>query len=318
MEYGSSAKSLGDRYDLSIGQRRLTPPWKTAEPEKAFDAEVLPDRKGDLTPDDVDGQAKRRSVGAFEREEGIARSLDKAQRSITQEAQALETQLRQSGANADEIAEQMTQRFGQSVSADDVKKGRLWWKIDEMPGAGSEARRVARGRYASTEQLVGTDELKDFLSSDDVRKLTDQGVADMLRQRHGVSASRETINAVRHRLGIPKFDPVKVDVDAFLADDATRALSNKEVSDLIRQKFGVDKTPTAVRQMRERRGLEPPGMHGGGGRAAEEFERIHKLLNSKEYSALNNREAAARLKDEHGLSYSYESIRQFRKRLNED
>ena len=186
-----------------------------------------------------------------------------------------------------------------------------------MPGAGSEFQRVARGRFASTEQKVGTEELKEFLSSDEVRRMTDQEIADKLRETHGVGVIRETINAVRHRLGITKLrpEPIKTDVDLFLADDATRGLSNKEVSDLLQQKFGVAKSPNAVRKMRERRGLEPPGTHGGAHMATEEKGRIEALLKSEPFTAVSDRQAERLLKSDHGISYSFESIRKLRKTL---
>lgn len=189
MEYGSSPKQLGDRYALSIGQRRRTAPWRTADetPETAFDADVVVSR--DIMDDGRNamavGPAQREAIAA---ERGAGAAADKLAKRLRQTEDAM----RSEGLTDAQIANRIGREYGFELKPDDVATGRVWWRVTdrEAPGQG----RWQRPHWG--------DEAVSRLKDTDVRAMTNRQAAEALSREFGHPYHMDHIRHKRRALGI--------------------------------------------------------------------------------------------------------------------
>jgi hypothetical protein len=130
MEYGTSEKALGDRYALGVGQRRLTPPWKTAEPEKAFDADTVYD-PAEAAARLESSPVSSKQIAAKEADKVAAAGADKTAEALV----AMEDKMRKSGASSQEIAAALSKQ-GEEVTAEALDKGEVWWRVTDKEKLG--------------------------------------------------------------------------------------------------------------------------------------------------------------------------------------
>jgi hypothetical protein len=60
--------------------------------------------------------------------------LDRTALSIEREARVLERRLREQNRSPEEIAREMSRRYGGNITAADIASGRVWWRVREGRG----------------------------------------------------------------------------------------------------------------------------------------------------------------------------------------
>ena len=292
MEYGSSPKQMGDRYDLSIGERRRTAPWATGEPEQAFEAEVRFDHKAaleaaadarfpDLTKQIIAEQAERVRAGPADR--------------LRLEYQEAEKALRARGYTDEQIALEMNTRAGlghnSGVSAHDLGTGNVWWKEPSQLGETRDMGMSAR---------IGSQPLSPEQRAT-VLSLADQGMTAGEISRHlGIEQTKigAAIQSAKPHVPTPERYS-RAGVEELVALPDLTGLSVKEAAEKAAEVLGKpvkEKTIYWARQQAAAKGVELPRM---GGRSAGAWsDEAIAIMSKAAAEGANASEIAARLNEQ--------------------
>jgi transposase len=308
MEYGTTPRSLGERFELGIGQRKQTPPWRTEAPETAFDAPTVADPPA-FMPEDA-ARPPPRAAAPYEAGRAVSAPADK----LTASIRAFEDKLRGEGKSNAEIAAAVSRRFMQKVTPAEIASGSVWWRMREITGR--ETGRGERGRFMPAREML-TPEALAALQSPAFRDLSNEQAAKALRDRFGLSFIRQTITKVRRQLGldadVAKPTPLPPEAEAALRSPEMRSLTNRQAADMLRQRFGLELSENAVRQRRIRRGVKSEHQRGRAG--LDPPPEVLQALRSEKYRRMGKRTAAEELKREFGYEISPQSVWNLRLKL---
>jgi len=187
-EYGSSPKAMGDRYPLTIGERRRTAPWKTSTdaPEAAFEAPPsLLDPSSLAADKPILGGSKQRA--ALSAEAGASSPA----RKLSDKLRSTEDAMRKQGLNDAQIANRIGAEYGMEVFPADLRTGRVWWRVSD---------REAMGRSAPRSPWA--DEAVSRLKDKDVMSLTNKDAAEIMQQHFGHPYTTKSVQEKRRSLGL--------------------------------------------------------------------------------------------------------------------
>jgi hypothetical protein len=192
MEYGQG-KMLGDRAELGIGQRRLTPPWKTAEPERAFDAEAVYDRRDSpLAEDGVKAPDAGKQIAAKDAEKAASASADEIAKTLT----ATEDKMRKSGASSEEIAQALSKQ-GEEVTAEALDKGDVWWRV-------TDKEKMGRGRWRPSSEVLERPAVQELITQEFNAGKSHTDIAARIEKETGVPIAHTTVSRWVHTKGMTR------------------------------------------------------------------------------------------------------------------
>lgn len=181
-------------------------------------------------------------------------ALEREATSVMEGIRRLEKDLRAKKSSPEQIAEAIQSKFGLSVSADEISKGNVWWRIDEIldDEKGTQIRRTPARVQQVADAYRGTDltyaEIAGKMSQDWRLPVTETWVKNTLVM-HGI---RRLASAKRNPLVHERWTPERVKV---LTDMFAQGLGDTEIARSLGQMPGANVAPENVYRHRQVLGL---------------------------------------------------------------
>ena len=180
--------------------------------------------------------------------------LDEREHPLERQVRAFEAEQWKAGRTAQEIAQAIEEKFGFPITAEQVAKREVWWKLDDVSGRASNKSYSQEAR-AEIARLYGegktSKEVAEVISRLEGRTISADGMRQFRRNNLTAPAERQPAPAA---LGEPMRDFIHERLRARMEDPRITARS---IADEVKAQFDRDVNPAYIRALGQRTGLNP-------------------------------------------------------------